>query len=349
MYIMKGMIDYMYLTVTVYLKTTKEQEAILENYSKMFHSEIERVISRYNENGEVYFIPYRDVADEIAYYSKNQVLHYAEILYQKRRKYPTAKCMNVFSLSPKSFRLESDRLILNFGKHFIFTPLYLKINLHKQQQERIKNNEIIKMDIKKEKRGYYAKFILSVTIPKEKQRISNSMGVDVGMRCPAVCYTSKGKIKFIGNGREIRYFKRIHNAYIKKNKNNYRRLIKFDHKAQRYKNHIDHCISKEVVDFAIAHHIDEVRLENLTNLQKRFKNHEQVCWSYQRLQTYIKYKANLVGMKVTLVDPRFTSKRCPHCGKLNNVKGREYICKCGFKKHRDIVGAMNILIAPEVK
>ncbi|WP_420838868.1 zinc ribbon domain-containing protein [Amedibacillus hominis] len=32
---------------------------------------------------------------------------------------------------------------------------------------------------------------------------------------------------------------------------------------------------------------------------------------------------------------------------MNNVKGRDYICNCGFHKHRDLVGAMNILHAPK--
>lgn len=48
------------------------------------------------------------------------------------------------------------------------------------------------------------------------------------------------------------------------------------------------------------------------------------------------------------VNPYLTSKKSPNCGKINNVKGRGFICKCGFQKHRDIVGAMNISVATEV-
>jgi putative transposase len=39
----------------------------------------------------------------------------------------------------------------------------------------------------------------------------------------------------------------------------------------------------------------------------------------------------------------YTSKKCPKCKTLNEVKGRNYQCKCGYKNHRDIVGAINIL------
>ena len=338
----------MYLTVTLFLKTKPQDELILERYKKLFHSEIERIISVYNKQKAITFFPYREVDNGISFFSKNQVIHYAEVLYQKRQKIPNVPCLNLFSLSAKSFCLKERQLILNFGKTFSSVPLYIDIDLHPQQSERIAMGDIIKMDIKKEFKGYYAKIIVHIKDTASLSNNKNVMGVDIGMRCPAVCFTSQGDIFFAGNGRQIRYYNRRHDTYVRKNKNNFRRLVKFNHKAMKYKNHIDHCISKQLIEYAIQHDIGTIKLEKLTNLQKKFHVHEQVCWSYERLQTYIKYKAKLNGIKVVYVDPRFTSKRCPHCGKLNNVHNRNYVCPCGFRKHRDIVGAMNILHAPEV-
>ena len=61
-----------------------------------------------------------------------------------------------------------------------------------------------------------------------------------------------------------------------------------------------------------------------------------------KTRTYITYKAERVGMKVVLINESYTSQTCPICCTKNKVSNREYTCGCGFKYHRDGVGAINI-------
>jgi putative transposase len=59
----------------------------------------------------------------------------------------------------------------------------------------------------------------------------------------------------------------------------------------------------------------------------------------------VTYKAQRLGMQVVLVDERYTTQRCPACGRRYKPKGRLYRCRnkqCGFVFHRDGVGAINI-------
>ena len=44
----------------------------------------------------------------------------------------------------------------------------------------------------------------------------NVMGVDLGIKCPAVSYISDGSVKFYGNGRKNKYIRR-HYKYLRKN------------------------------------------------------------------------------------------------------------------------------------
>ncbi|MED1765945.1 transposase, partial [Bacillus thuringiensis] len=96
-----------------------------------------------------------------------------------------------------------------------------------------------------------------------------------------------------------------------------------------------------------------IRLEQLTNIRQTArtsrKNEKNLhTWSFHRLAQFIEYKAALVGIKVEYVNPSYTSQTCPKCSGKNKAQDRKYKCQCGFEKHRDIVGAMNIRYATVV-
>ncbi|WP_028596826.1 RNA-guided endonuclease TnpB family protein, partial [Paenibacillus assamensis] len=105
--------------------------------------------------------------------------------------------------------------------------------------------------------------------------------------------------------------------------------------------------------FAVENKVSVIRLEQLANIRQTTrtsrKNEKNLhTWSFYRLSSYIEYKANLAGIKVEYVNPAYTSQICPKCSEKNKAIDRRYMCACGFKKHRDVVGAMNIRYAPVV-
>lgn len=65
---------------------------------------------------------------------------------------------------------------------------------------------------------------------------------------------------------------------------------------------------------------------------------------FRKLQTYIKYKANLEGILVVYVNPKNSSKTCHRCGHVaQKVEGREFRCpKCGLIYNRDLNSAINL-------
>nr|WP_264158669.1 transposase [Bacillus cereus] len=54
------------------------------------------------------------------------------------------------------------------------------------------------------------------------------------------------------------------------------------------------------------------------------------------------------GKNMQYVNHSYTSQTCPKCSEKNKVQDRKYKCQCGFEKHRDIVGAINICYATVV-
>ena len=54
-------------------------------------------------------------------------------------------------------------------------------------------------------------------------------------------------------------------------------------------------------------------------------------------------KLSRYGIELVKVSEAYSSQTCPHCGHRHKPTGRNYECQCGYKQHRDVVGAMNIL------
>lgn len=109
--------------------------------------------------------------------------------------------------------------------------------------------------------------------------------------------------------------------------------------------------SRHIVHTAIQEGVSIIKLERLENIRKTArtsrKNAKNLhsCTFYQ-LQQFISNKATFVGIQVVEVNPAYTSQTCPVCGEKNKAKDRRYECSCGFKTHRDRVGAINIIRQP---
>lgn len=182
----------------------------------------------------------------------------------------------------------------------------------------------------------------------------NVMGVDLGIKCPAVSKCSDGSVKFYGNGRKNKAMRR-HFATKRKSLQKAKHQNAVEHinnKEQRIMKDIDHKLSHDIVATAVAHNVKTIKLEQLSNIRSttrtsRKNNHSLHNWSFYRLAQYIEYKAKLAGIEVLYVNPAYTSQTCPVCGERNHASDRRYACKCGFHTHRDIVGAINICNSTE--
>ena len=196
---------------------------------------------------------------------------------------------------------------------------------------------------------------IAVDVQPDAEPGEGSMGVDLGLKNPAVAATDTGKTKFSGNGRMNKYKKRKHRAKRKAlgKAKKQKAINKLNNKEQRWMRDQDHKISREIVNYAISNSIGTIKMEKLANIRQTArtsrKNEKNLhTWSFYRLANFIEYKAHLAGIKVVYVDPAYTSQLCPDCGKINHAKDRKYQCSCGYKGHRDIVGAINIINAPAI-
>jgi len=129
-----------------------------------------------------------------------------------------------------------------------------------------------------------------------------------------------------------------------------RRLRKLSGREARFRHHVNHTISKQLVVKAKGTGRG-IALEDLGGIRDRVTVRRQQratlhSWSFYDLGQKIAYKAQLAGVPVVYVDPRNTSRTCPACGcvdKRNRPNQSTFSCiQCGFAAHADYVAAINI-------
>jgi IS605 OrfB family transposase len=194
---------------------------------------------------------------------------------------------------------------------------------------------------------------ISVEIQTGQTSGDATMGINLGLKVPAVVVTSTGKTRFVGNGRQ--------NKYIRRKLRSHRRVMgklkklsairKQQNKEHRYMKDQNHKISRKIVNMAMEEQVSVIKIEKLTNIRQTTRTSRKNAkklhnWSFYQLQMFIAYKAALAGIRVIEVNPGYTSQICPICGKRNKAIDRAYRCPCGFHAHRDRVGAINIMRQP---
>lgn len=127
-----------------------------------------------------------------------------------------------------------------------------------------------------------------------------------------------------------------------------RRKNRFLAQQKRRKRDIAHKVSRAVVDWAVEQQVGVLAVGDVRDAADNIDlgkqaNQKIANWTHGQLRRYIAYKAAAKGMAVELINEAYTSQTCPNCGERHKPRGRVYRCPtCGFRSHRDAVGAANI-------
>ncbi|BFH63126.1 RNA-guided endonuclease InsQ/TnpB family protein [Paenibacillus azoreducens] len=347
------------LTIKIKLLPTKKETELLKSSSLRYIETVNFLVSEMVAEQKTTKKTSKDVAVSLNSAVKNQAIRDAKSVFKRAKK-------TKFQIVPV---LKKPVIIWN-NQNFTVTPTSIcmpfvidgrskKLSMKALIEQRDLNllaiaTKVGTLRITCKGNKWIAQIALEV--PTELTPSTKVMGVDLGIKVPAVCVTDEHEVKFVGNGRMNKYVRRYHNARRKElGKAKKQNAIKKSHdKEQRWMKDQDHKISREIIDFAMKHNVGVIRLEQLSGIRQqtrksRKNNHSLSNWSFYRLAQYIKYKANVAGIKVENVSPAYTSQRCPQCGHHNHALDRRYTCSnCGAREHRDLVGAWNIIFAPVI-
>ena len=173
------------------------------------------------------------------------------------------------------------------------------------------------------------------------------LGVDLGVAeiastCDGHRYSGR-EVKGMRH-RQRRLRARLQNKQTRAAK---RRLRKLSGKEFRFAKHVNHVISKQIVETA-KRTGRGIALEALTSIRERIRARRQQravlhSWAFAQLGAFLVYKAKLAGVPLVAVDPKNTSRECAQCGhidKKNRPNRSTFRClACGHAEHADINAA----------
>ncbi len=338
-------------TRQVRLYPTPEQSRLLMAHCQEYISTVNVLVAAFDSAVLTGKVSTKDFRAALPSAVKNQALRDAQSVFKRSfelgrlpvLKKPHAQWNN------QNWRVEGDLLIIPVCKD------------GKTQQERVRCAAVALegkagiLRIKK-KRG---KWIADLTVTQEDAPESLGhaiMGVDLGIKVPAVAHIGGTGTRFFGNGRSQRSMRRRFYARRKRLQKAKKRRAERSSKGKeaRWMKNINHQLSRQIVNHARAQGVGTIKIEALHGIRKgttrtsrgakaRKNNRMQNTWSFYQLTLFITYKAQRQGINVEQVDPAYTSQDCPACTARNTAQDRTYVCsECGWRGHRDTVGAINI-------
>ena len=196
---------------------------------------------------------------------------------------------------------------------------------------------------------WYLACVCDIPDPAEID-INGVLGIDLGI--VNIAFDSTGR-SYTGDAVEYtraKFAKRRGGLQRCGSKAAKRRLKKLAGKEARFRKHVNHCISKEIVASAERSSF-AIGVENLTHIRKRVKakrayRNRLHSWSFAQLRAFLAYKAKRAGLPFVAIDPRNTSKGCSCCGlidKRNRPDQATFSCLgCSHTEPADLNAARNI-------
>jgi putative transposase len=111
-----------------------------------------------------------------------------------------------------------------------------------------------------------------------------------------------------------------------------------------------HKTTRQFVQWCLTHDVSRVVIGDVEGVQRNTKkkrrkvtNQKLSNWSFGKMVSLLNYKLAAKGISIEKVDESYTSQTCPVCHNRKRSNNRNYTCKCGYREHRDIHGARNIM------
>ncbi|AJY74458.1 RNA-guided endonuclease InsQ/TnpB family protein [Paenibacillus beijingensis] len=340
-------------TVTVQIRIFPNDVSLLKEMGNEYIQTVNRLTEQAETAGVFPKLTSKDVEANLPSAIRNQAIRDARSIHKKTKKQgkrPILK-QRAYYVNNQNYTIGQNTVSFPVMADGKVRRLTVSARIEEREQHVLDSGKSGLLKIVEKSGKWYVH--LSIELQVKEAAGDITMGIDLGLKVPAVVVTSTGKTRFVGNGRQNKYIRRKYNSRRRKmgKLKKLSAIRKQQNKEHRYITDQNHKISRTIVNLAIEEQVSVIKVEKLTSIRQTTRTSRKNAknlhnWSFYQLQKFIAYKAALAGIKVMEVNPAYTSQTCPACGKRNKATDRTYRCLCGFHSHRDRVGAVNIMRQP---
>jgi IS605 OrfB family transposase len=342
--------------VTVQIRIFPNDVSLLKEMGDEYIQTVNLLTEQAEASGTFPKLTSKDVDAKLPSAVKNQAIRDARSIHKKAKKQGKRSILKrrAYYVNNQNYSLGEQSVAFPVMLDGNAQRLHIPAHVTEHEQRLLSSGKLGLLKLV-EKLG---KWYVQISVKKKIEPTTGDamMGIDLGLKVPAVVVTSTGKTKFVGNGRQNKYMRRKYKERRRKlgKLKKLSAIRKQEHKEHRYIQDQNHQISRKIVNMAIEEQVSVIKMEKLTNIRQTTRTSRKNAknlhnWTFYQLQKFIAYKAALVGIKVIEVNPAYTSQTCPKCGERNKAVDRTYQCLCGYRAHRDRVGAINIMRQPVIE
>lgn len=216
------------------------------------------------------------------------------------------------------------------------------------QRDYLARGTVKEAELVRKRSGFFFHLVLDLPDTDPLPETGKVLGVDLGENNLAA--TSSGKLS--GGGQlcfERDQFLALRRRLQRNGSQSAKQLLcKVSGREARHVTHINHEVSKEIVQEASRTGCSTIAMESLTHIRQRIKAGKRMRsrlhrWAWAELQTFVEYKAQAAGIRVIYVNPAYTSQTCAACGELGSRSKHRFSCShCGSLAHSDLNAGRNL-------
>jgi putative transposase len=176
------------------------------------------------------------------------------------------------------------------------------------------------------------------------------LGIDLGLK--NIAADSDGDVFSGAHNASLRNrHHRLRRKLQKKGTKSAKRLLKLRRaKEARFARDLNHRISRAIVrkamDTGRGIGVEDLKHIRSRTTVRRSQRRAHSSWAFHQLRAFLTYKAELTGVPVIAVDPKYTSQTCPCCGSIDRAnrpnRDRFQCIGCGYAAAADTTAARNI-------
>jgi putative transposase len=195
-------------TVTVQIRIFPTYPALLRELGNEYIETVNQLIKQAEIIGSFPKITSKDVKANLPSAIRNQVIRDARSIHnktKKKKKRPVLK-RRAYYVNNQNYSIGEDSVafpVMVDGK--VSRPT-IPAHITEREQILLRNGKLGLLKVVEKSGKWYVQ--IAAEVPTEQAAGDATMGIDLGLKVPAVVVTSTGKTKFVGNGRQNKYIRR---------------------------------------------------------------------------------------------------------------------------------------------